>query len=132
MFIHAVDQRLEVIVDTETGNKDNHKTEEEEETAAIYAISNMVSGRQMSEDGIYVCDSTFTANDALNRHKESKHKDIRYGCDQCIFVATSQGKLNKHKKIKHKEVQYYCDQCDYKASRQASLISHNESKGVFW
>ena len=48
------------------------------------------------------CDYKVTQQSNLLRHKQSKHEDVHYGCDQC----------NQHKQSKPEGVIYDCDQCD--------------------
>ena len=78
---------------------------------------------------IYPCDQWefgATRQDALERHKESKHEEIRYPCDQCEYAATRQGHLKKHKESKHEWIRYPCDQCEYAATELGSLKRHKK------
>ena len=47
------------------------------------------------------CKYSATKLDNLKRHKESKHKDIRYICDKCEYASTTRGDLKRHKESQH-------------------------------
>ena len=47
----------------------------------------------------------------LKRHTESKHKGVRYPCDQCDHAATTASGLRRQVESKHKGVRYPCNNC---------------------
>ena len=58
-----------------------------------------------------ICGIHFTENRSLTRHKESKHVDVKYSCDQCDYTANRKDNLNRHKK-KHRRIDAEADQAD--------------------
>ena len=64
----------------------------------------------------------------LKKHKDSKHKGIRYPCDQCDFSATTLSNLKAHKNAKHLGIRFPCDKCEYSANQRQSLKRHKKSK----
>ena len=63
----------------------------------------------------------------LTAHIKSKHKGVKYACNQCDYPATQQGNLRTHVQFKHdKSVHYYygCNQCKQKFTRKGSLKNH--------
>ena len=61
-------------------------------------------------------------------HKQSKHEDIRYRCNQCSFKAKYKSNLKQHQQSQHEIAIYSCDQCGYKATLQSNLRTHQQSK----
>ena len=58
-----------------------------------------------------ICGIHFTQKCHVNRHKESKHVDVKYSCDQCDYTANRKDNLNRHKK-KHRRIDAEADQAD--------------------
>ena len=55
------------------------------------------------------CDSKFTEQGSLKKHKVSLHEGIKYSCNQCDLKFTEQGSLKKHKMSVHEGVKYSCN-----------------------
>ena len=67
------------------------------------------------------CMRTTPWRKTLKQHKESKHKGIRYPCDQCIYAATMEKDLKRHKERKHEDNGYPCDQCEFSSTCESHL-----------
>ena len=68
-----------------------HQDQDLEQTSPLYTDKNIGSDFGRGEDGKYLCDqcdSIFTTQGNLNKHKKSKHEGIRYNCDQCDYKFT--------------------------------------------
>ena len=61
------------------------------------------------------CEFTTKKSSALKKHKEARHKGIRYPCPQYDYAATTIRNLTLHKKSKHEGIRCPCDQCEYTA-----------------
>ena len=59
---------------------------------------------------------------------KSKHKGVKYACDQCDYQAPHKVNLKIHIISKHEGVKYYCNQCDFQFTQQVSLKRHLKSK----
>ena len=66
-----------------------------------------------------ICDNEATRLDALKRHKQAVHKDVKYYCDKCDYKVTRLGYLKTHKQAVHGVVIHNCDICDNEATRLA-------------
>ena len=58
---------------------------------------------------------------------QSKHKGVKYGCNQCDYRASQQGGITAHMKSIHEGVKYDCNQCEYRATWKISLTNHMRS-----
>ena len=104
---------------TQSATFDNEemKTEEDEENQ----ISSVVKSESPE------CGKVFTTEGILLTNIESKHKGIKYPCNQCNYQATQKSTLKRHIASEHEGVKYPCNQCDYQAKRQHHLQRHIES-----
>ena len=50
------------------------------------------------------CDKHFTMQGYLKKHIKSKHKGVKYSCNQCDKQFTQQGALTTHLQSKHEGV----------------------------
>ena len=55
------------------------------------------------------------------------HEGVNFQCNQCESKFTHQGILKRHKMSVHEGVKYLCNQCDSKFTRQDSLKKHKIS-----
>ena len=74
------------------------------------------------------CNYKATQRGHLLRHIKSIHDGVKFPCDQCDYKATQKGDLLRHIKSKHEGVKFLCVQCDYKATRKDNLLCHLKSK----
>ena len=74
------------------------------------------------------CEYQATQKGSIKIHKESKHEGLKYSCNQCNYQATQQGHLERHKLSKHEDVKYSCDHCVYQASYKTNLRKHKISQ----
>ena len=74
------------------------------------------------------CDKKFSQPSDLKTHVDSKHKGIRYSCDQCDYWAKQFGCLERHINLVHLNIKNYnCGQCDYRATHLGDLKKHVKS-----
>ena len=62
------------------------------------------------------------------RHIQSRHKAVKYACNQCDYQAIVHRNLTSHIQSRHKGVKYACNQCDCQFTSQDSLTKHIQSK----
>ena len=71
------------------------------------------------------CGARFSTSYHLKRHVNTKHKGVRYNCDQCDYKATQLGHLKTHIRVVHLKIKNYsCEECDYKAHQLKDLKIH--------
>jgi len=70
------------------------------------------------------CDQTFKSNYFMQYHFTMKHKDDRFICDSCPYVAKQSGKLKLHQQRKHEGVRFICDKCGHEAVNPDLLKQH--------
>ena len=58
----------------------------------------------------------------------TKHKVIRFDCDQCVYQGTDEDKLGVHKKKAHEAMVHACDQCHFNSSTLGELNEHVDTK----
>ena len=51
-----------------------------------------------------------------------------YKCDQCPYLANQLISVRTHKQIKHENLRYRCDQCDNSFTTKNNLLKHIKSK----
>jgi len=61
----------------------------------------------------------------LREHRQAIHEGIKYSCDMCDHRATTKSNLTKHKQLKHKMIKFFpCHQCEFTASSVSELTQH--------
>ena len=59
-------------------------------------------------------------------HIEVHHEGLRFGCDQCDYVALRKDKLRDHILAIHEGIRYGCKMCEYQAKRKDTLLKHEK------
>ena len=65
---------------------------------------------------IFKCYSIIISASLVPVAGSSKYNSKPKYCDQCDYVTNHTGALKRHKDIKHKGIKYPCDQCEYAAT----------------
>ena len=76
----------------------------------------------------YKCNCIFISASSVPVAGSSKYSSKSKSCDECDYVTNYAANLKRHKEIKHKDVRYPCDQCEYAATALGSLKRHKKSK----
>ena len=86
------------------------------------------TGEKLDSDMFYceTCGKVFKHKGDMKRHQESRHKGIRYSCNQCEYQATKQQHLKTHQQSMHVGIRFFCDQCDYQAKLAHQLKTHKK------
>ena len=80
----------------------------------------------VSGDSRFICqdyERIFNNQNALLYHTKSKHKGIKYACNQCYYQDLTQSSLNLHIQSIHEGVKFAFYQCDYQFTQQGHFIA---------
>ena len=73
------------------------------------------------------CDYKTKHKHNMKVHAESKHKGVKYKCNQCEYTGTKYG-LKDHERAKHGGKLFVCKLCDYATSYKSALNSHKKAQ----
>ena len=78
------------------------------------------------------CDYHATTQSNLAQHIQSKHEGVKYECSQCAHQFLTHSGLTRHIQSVHESVKYGCNECDQQFTQQGSLKTHmmNKHEGV--
>jgi len=93
-------------------------------------LMNLNRHKMSNHSGIsFICDQCERSFSSLENLKISRmHKNRRYPCSKCDYVATSLFLIKEHKKSSHKINRYLCDQCEYSATKARYVKKHKKAK----
>ena len=87
------------------------------------------------ENNLYLCDQCEFKTHAkcnLKQHVKEQHLKISFSCTQCSYQSTRKEYLRQHVRRDHEGLYYYCDQCNFKTSRNSQLTKHIKCKHDSW
>ena len=70
----------------------------------------------------------FTQTASLKSHIQSKHKSIKFQCQQCEIKFTQKASLKSHIQSKHEGMKFQCQQCDHEYTYKSDLKKHKQSR----
>ena len=60
-------------------------------------------------------------------HYRSKHKEVKYPCNQCDYQTTTQSSLQVHITAKHSDTVLKCDSCNYQTKWSTHYYKHKKT-----
>ena len=72
------------------------------------------------------CEFQTAYKEALQKHVDTVHRNVRYPCDQCDYKATQKGSLRIHIRAQHEGVKFTCDKCGKIYGQYSTLARHIE------
>ena len=98
------------------------------QTKARQHLANHNKRKHLIKGKVYCdqCDYESLQQDRLNYHKETKHPNLIYNCEQCDKVGMTKPALVNHKYDFHGKFTQ-CLLCDYKTRRKGNMKIHNQA-----